>query len=158
MSTVPTVVDVSKLAQVTWKIGRAFTADHKDTPPEFQEVEAKISSLARALKQLAEVLHTEGGHSLIIQANEHIQHDVELTLVSCQRTIDDLGSLVDHNQVTKKHRTVGGFAIERSWSELVLAEYKSMMWTTEGGDLYNLQDLLQMHSSSVLLLLQALQR
>ncbi|KAF2823861.1 hypothetical protein CC86DRAFT_408881 [Ophiobolus disseminans] len=154
---IPTNGDLLTLSQVAWKIGRAFTTDRTNAPIEFQEVEAKVGTLARALKQLAEALHAEANTSLIHEADENVQHGVELILKSCERTIKDLDSLVDHNQVIKKHRTVGGFAIERSWSDLVLREYKSIIWTTEGGDLHGLRDLLHMHTSSISLLIQALQ-
>jgi hypothetical protein len=156
--TVPSIGDILTLSQVAWKIGRAFTADRKNAPIEFQEVETKVSALAAALKQLAEALHAEAEHSLIQAADEEIRNGIELILKSCKRTINDLDSLVDHSQVIRKHRTVGGFAIERSWSDLVLKEYNSMIWTTEGGDLQSLQDLLQMHTNSISLLAQALQR
>ena len=156
--TIPSIGDVLKLSQAAWKIGRAFTADREHAPNDFQEVEKKISALARALKQFAEALHVEAETGLIQEADEEIRHGIELVLDSCKRTVSDLDSLVDHSQVIKKHRTVGGFAIERSWSDLVLTEYQSMMWTAEGGDLHSLQDLLQVHTSSILLLTQALQR
>jgi hypothetical protein len=156
--TIPAIGDILTLSQEAWRIGRAFTADRRNAPIEFQEVESKISDLARALKQLAEALHDESEASLLHDANDDVQHGIELVMESCKRTVNDLDSLVDHSQVIKKHRTVGGFAIERSWSDLVLAQYNSMMWTAEGGDLHSLQELLQMHTSSISLLTQALQR
>jgi hypothetical protein len=155
---VPNIGDILMLSQVSWKIGRAFAAGQKSAPVEFQEIESGIRSLAKQLKQFAEALHAGAETSLIEQASEHVQHAIVTVLDSCKRTINDLDSLVDHNQVTKKHRTVGGFAIERSWSDLVLAEYATMIWTTEGGDIHSLKDLLQMHTSSIMLLTQALER
>ncbi|KAH7386857.1 hypothetical protein DE146DRAFT_184695 [Phaeosphaeria sp. MPI-PUGE-AT-0046c] len=154
---VPNVGDILMLSQLCWKLGRAFCAGQKSSPIAFQEVETGISRLAKALKQLAEVLHTEGDKRLIRDAAEHTQYGIEIILDSCKRTINDLDSLVEHNQVIKKHRTVGGFAIERSWSDLVLAEYETMVWTTEGGNLRSLQDLLRMHTSCITLLVQAVQ-
>lgn len=158
MTTVPNIGDILMISQVSWKIGRAFTAGQKSAPAEFQEVETEINGLARQLKQFAEALHAGTNKSLMEEASEHVQQGIGVILDSCTRTVNDLDSLVDHNQVIKKHRTVGGFAIERSWSDLVLAEYGTMMWTTEGGDLHSLRDLLRMHTSSVMLLTQALQR
>jgi hypothetical protein len=146
------------LSQVAWKIGRAFSAGQQSAPLEFQEVETEIGGLARALKQLANALHTEAESSLIREAADHVQHGIQVILESCKRTVNDLDSLVDHNQVIKKHRTVGGFAIERSWSDLVLTDYATMIWTTEGGDLHSLRDLLRMHTSFITLLMQALHR
>jgi hypothetical protein len=150
--------DVLSLSKVSWKIGQAFTTGQKSAPIEFQEVEAGINRLAEALKQLAEALHSEAGRSLIQAAANHVQHDIKTILDACKQTLNDLDSLVDRNQVTKKHRTVGGFAIERSWSDSVLTDYATMVWTTEGGDLHSLRDLLRIHTHSTTLLTQALQR
>ena len=154
----PNVGDILMLSQLCWKTGRAFSAGQKSAPIAFQEVETEISGLARGLKQLAEVLHIEADKRLILDATEHTQNGIEIILTSCKRTINDLDSLVDHNQVIRKHRTVGGFAIERSWSDLVLAEFETMIWTTEGGNLGSLRDLLRMHTSCITLLVQAVQR
>lgn len=156
--TLPSNGDVLKLSQVAWKVGRAFTADQKIAPIEFKDVETKLSALAKALKGLAEALHIDVESRFIAEADEDIQHGIKLVLESCTRTVNDLDSLVDHNQVIKKHRTVGGFAIERTWSDLVFSKYETMIWTPEGGDLHTLQELLHMHTTSMSLLLHALQR
>jgi hypothetical protein len=155
---VPNVGELLSLSQVSSKIGRAFSAGQKSAPVEFREVELKVNALANQLKQLAEAIHPEADNSLSEQASEHARQCIRLILDSCKLTINNLDSLVDHNQVIKKHRTVGGFAIERSWSDLVLAEYATMTWTAEGGDLHSLKDRLQMHTSSIMLLTQALER
>ncbi|KAH7390500.1 hypothetical protein BKA66DRAFT_37068 [Pyrenochaeta sp. MPI-SDFR-AT-0127] len=154
--TVPSVGDILLLSQVAWKIGRAFSAGRKNAPNEFREVETEIGGLAKSLKLFAEAIHTDIGKSVIQQAHSETQAGIGTVLSSCQRTVHDLDSLIDQYQVIKKHRTVGGFAIERSWSDLALAEYKTIMWTTEGGNLQNLRNLLQMHTSSITLLMEAL--
>ncbi|KAL1608817.1 hypothetical protein SLS59_002008 [Nothophoma quercina] len=155
--TVPNVGDILMLSQVAWKTGRAFTAGRKDAPSEFQAVESDVSGLAQALKELAETLHAEVDASLVSQTDQQTQGGVSIILSSCQRTIYDLDSLVDRYQVIRKHRTVGGFAIERSWSDLVLAQYETIMWTTEGGSLHDLSSLLQMHTKSMRLITEAIQ-
>jgi phosphoenolpyruvate-protein kinase (PTS system EI component) len=154
--TVPNSGDVLSLSQVSSKIGRVFA--QRNSPFEFREVEIEITRLAQALKQLAEALHNEGDGGLIQQTAEQVQHDIGTILNAHKQMIKDLDALVDRNQVTKKHRTVGGFAIERVWSDSVLTEYTSMIWTTEGGDLHSLQSLLQTHTNSATRLTQALQR
>jgi hypothetical protein len=124
----------------------------------FREIETEIYGLAKALKQFAEALHAETAETLLHEADLEVRDGVGTILTSCQRTINDLESLVDRCQVIKKHRTVGGFAIERSWSDSILANYRTVMWTAGGGTLENLRELLQLHTSSVTLLEQALQR
>lgn len=145
------------LSQVAWRIGRAFAAGRKDAPTEFQAVETDVSGLAQALKQLAETLHAEADVSLIAKSDQATRDGVAIILASCQRTVHDLDSLVDRYQVIRKHRTAGGFAIERSWSDLVLAQCETIMWTTEGGNLHDLGSLLQMHTKSIHLLAEAVQ-
>ncbi|RMZ73182.1 hypothetical protein GMOD_00008988 [Pyrenophora seminiperda CCB06] len=155
---VPSVGDILMLSQKAWKIGRAFASCDKDAPSELQSVERDIDGLAKALRLLAETLHAESEEDLLHNADQAVQHGIGVILYSCQRTVDDLDSLVDQYQVIKKHRTVGGFAIERSWSDLVLSEYRTMIWTTEEGNLHELRDLLRTHTNSTTVLMQALQR
>jgi hypothetical protein len=156
--TVPSIGDILVLSQKAWKIGRTFSACQKDAPVELQYIETEIGSLAKALTSLAETLHAESGGELFLGADQEIQDGISSILRSCQRTVDDLDSLIDQYQVIKRHRTVGGFAIERSWSDLVLASYSTMIWTTEGGNLANLREILQMHTSSINILTEALKR
>ncbi|KAF2680587.1 hypothetical protein K458DRAFT_434198 [Lentithecium fluviatile CBS 122367] len=153
----PSIGDILMLSQTAWKVGRAFTAGRKNAPAEFHEVEAEINGLAKVLKLLAEAMFAESDDSLLKQADQEIQEGLTTILASCQQTIQDLDSLMDQYQVVKKTRTQGGFAIERSWSELVINQYQTMMWTTEGGNIQHLRYLLKMHSSSISLTKQALQ-
>lgn len=156
--TVPSVGDILMLSQKAWRIGRAFASCHKDAPSELQFVQTEIAGLAKALRLLAEALHAESERELFQSADQEVQDGIGAILYSCQRAIDDLDSLVDQYQVIKKHRTVGGFAIERSWTDLVLSEYRTMIWTTEGGNLQDLRNLLKTHTNSTTALMQALQR
>ncbi|KAI4610079.1 uncharacterized protein J4E87_010915 [Alternaria ethzedia] len=116
--TVPNIGDILVLSQKAWKIGRTFSACQKNAPVELQYVETEIGSLAKSLASLAETLHAESVRQLLQDADQEIKYGVGTILRSCQRTVDDLDSLIDQYQVIKKHRTVGGFAIERSWSDL----------------------------------------
>lgn len=155
---VPKAGDILQLSQIAWKISRTFTAGRKDAPSEFQEIEVEVSGLSKTLKLFAECLHTDDSQALLARANTDVQSGVATIFKSCQKTVNDLDSLVDQYQVIKKHRTVGGFAIERSWGDLILAKYRTVMWTAEGGTMRNLKDLLQMHASCILILVKALQR
>lgn len=149
MAGILNIGDILMLSQLAWKIGRAFTAGRKSAPAEFVEVEAEVNSLAKALKLLAETLFADGGSSdssetpgeedhshdvdggvggILAQASAETKGGVEVILLSCQQTLKDLESLVEQYQVIKKHRTSGGFSIQRSWSDLVLSSYKKMLW------------------------------
>lgn len=156
--TIPSIGDILLLSQTAWKIGRAFTAGRTQAPPEFHHVELEINALAKALKLLAEAFFAESDEALLKQADARTQDAIATIVNSCSRAVQDLESLIDQYQVVKKIQSPGGFAIERSWSNMVLSQYKTMMWTTDGGNLRNLQNLLQMHTSTATLLTQALQR
>ncbi|EUC33561.1 hypothetical protein COCCADRAFT_95832 [Bipolaris zeicola 26-R-13] len=156
--TVPSIGDILMLSQKAWKIGSAFAACHKQAPPNLGCIETETGGLAKALTLLAETLYAECESGLLQSADQQTRAGAAAIIGACKRAVDDLDSLIDEYQVIKKHRTVGGFAIERAWSDLVLAEYKTIPWTTEGGDLVNLRDLLQVHKHAITVLVQALQR
>jgi hypothetical protein len=156
--TVPSIGDILMLSQKAWRIGRAFAACQKQAPPELGYIEVEIGGLAKALTLLAETLYAECENDLFQSADQQTRAGIATIIRSCQRAVDDLDSFVDQYQVIKKHRTVGGFAIERAWSDLVLSGYNTIFWTTEGGDLNSLRDLLQVHTNSMTVLTQALQR
>ncbi|KAH9860068.1 hypothetical protein IAQ61_011852 [Plenodomus lingam] len=155
--TVPDVGDILVSSQSAWRIERAFAAGRKEAPADFQDIELELGGLARALTLLAEALHANTGSDALQAAGERIQNTVGMVVWSCQQTIGDLDRLIDQYQVIKKHRTVGGFAIERTWSNVILTEYKTMPWTRKGGNLQNLKQLLQLHISSIALTTQAIQ-
>lgn len=133
--------DILMLSQTAWKIGRAFTQGKKSAPAEFAEVEREANGLSEALKLVAETLHTDG--SVLSHADNHTQGAVNAILESAHRTLEDLDSFVDRYQVIKKKATNGGFVVERSWSDVVVANYKTFKWTTEGGDITELRNMLQ---------------
>jgi len=112
------------LSQTAWKIGRAFTQCKRIAPVEFAEVEREANRLSEALKQVAEALHTDG--SILSQAEPQIRRAINTILESAHRTLNDLESFVERYQVIKKKETHGGFMVERSWSDVVLANYKSL--------------------------------
>ncbi|KAF2490368.1 hypothetical protein BU16DRAFT_552854 [Lophium mytilinum] len=157
MAGIPSIGDILMLSQLAWKIGRAFTAGRKGAPAAFLEVETEVNGLARALKLLAETLFADADDSVLSKADKDTKYGVATILLSCQQTLHDLDSLTDQYQIIKKHRTSGGFAVERSWSDLVLCSYKTMMWTTEGGNIQALRNMLHMHMSTITLTMQALQ-
>ncbi|KAK4539810.1 hypothetical protein LTR36_010344 [Oleoguttula mirabilis] len=148
--------DILMLSQTAWKIGRAFTQGKKSAPSEFNEVEREANGLSEALKLVAETLHTDG--SILSQAEPETRVAVSVILESARKTLSDLESFVERYQVIKKRVTNGGgFVVERSWSEVVMANYKTFQWTTEGGDISELRNMLQMHTNTINLVMQALQ-
>ncbi|KAF1957419.1 hypothetical protein CC80DRAFT_592688 [Byssothecium circinans] len=148
--------DILMLSQTAWKLGRTFSAGRKNAPPEFLEVEAEVNGLAKALKLLAETMFSEEVDQLK-DAEKDVQVGFAAMLSSCRQTVQDLDSLTDQYQDIKKSKTNGGFTVERSWSELVVAQYQTMMWTTDGGDIKALRRMLRTHTSTLSQAKQALQ-
>lgn len=158
MAEIPSVGDIIMLSQLAWRIGRAFTGGSKDAPQEFLQVETQITFLSKALKLLAEALFSNSDDNILLHASAETKTGVARLLSSCQRTLQDLDSLVAEHQTTTKKNTDGGWTVVRAWSPMVLANYKYMMWTSEGGTLQTLKDLLQMHTNTLRLTTQAVQR
>ncbi|KAK5133177.1 hypothetical protein LTR08_008113 [Meristemomyces frigidus] len=149
------VGDVIMLSQTAWKIGRAFTQGRKSAPSEFSEVENEANGLSDALKLVAETLFTND--SLLSRAEPETRAAISTILESARKTLDDLESFVERYQVINKKGVNGGFVVEKTWSEVVMANYKTFKWTTEGGNITDLRNMLQMHTNTINLVMQALQ-
>ena len=76
----------------------------------------------------------------------------------CRQTLDSLDAFVTQYQEVRKPDEVGGLATRRSWRQVLLKNYKTVMWTTEGGTIQSLRNMLAMHTQSISLTMQALQR
>lgn len=156
MAMTPSVGDILMLSQTAWKIGRAFTKGTKSAPAEFAEIESEANGLSEALKLVAETLYSDD--SLLDKADHNTQSAVATILDSAKRTLSDLESFVDRYRIIRREQTSSGFTTERrTWSEVILANYKTVTWTTEGGNITALRDMLSMHTSTIDLTLQALQ-
>lgn len=167
MAGLPSIGDILMSSQTAWKIGRAFTAGEKGAPREFFEVESEVNSLATSLQHLVEVLFNDNsesgtggnGESLLAQADRRTRLGVAKIIQSCQKTLRDLDDLTQRYQDVKIYRTSGGDAVkDRVWSDVVLHNYATMMWTADGGSISELRDMLHVHTSTVILVTQALQR
>lgn len=149
------VGDILMLSQTAWKIGRAFTKGSNGAPAEFAEIEREANGLSDALKLTAEALHADG--SILSKAEPETRNAVNSILESAARTLGDLESFIERYQVIRKRETKGGFVVEKSWSEAIIANWKTFKWTTEGGDITELRNMLQMHTNTINLTIQALQ-
>ena len=136
------------LSQTAWRIGRAFKQGKTSAPAEFSEVEREADLLSEALRVVAETLN--GNASLLLDKAEEITA-LSSILDSVQRTLEDLESFVARYRIVKPQTR------ERSWSDLVLTNYKTIIWTTEGGDISALRDMLHVQANTINLTMQALQ-
>ncbi|MCJ1417399.1 hypothetical protein MMC32_003743 [Xylographa parallela] len=151
----PSIGDILMLSQLAWKIGCAFTAGRAGAPAQFQEVENELKSLTTAITLLAESLDEDG--SLLARADERTQEGLDKILGCCRQTLDDLDSFVIQYQEVRRPDEAGGLATRKTWRAVLLKNYKKIMWTTEGGSIQSLRNMLVMHTQSISLTMQALQ-
>ncbi|MCJ1248125.1 hypothetical protein MMC30_005340 [Trapelia coarctata] len=151
----PSIGDILMLSQLAWKIGCAFTAGRQGAPAQFQEVENELKSLTTAVTLLAESLDEDG--SLLARSDDKTREGLNKILGCCRQTLDDLDSFVNQYQEIKRPDEAGGLATQRTWRSVLLRNYKKIMWTTEGGGITSLRNMLAMHTSTISLTMQALQ-
>ncbi len=147
------------ISQIAWKVARAFTAGRSGAPKEFAEVENELQSLTTSLDQLAEALEEDAG--LLAAANDKTKAGVSKVLICCRQTLQDLDSFVLRYQIIRKPDPGANpveQASERGWKTMLLRNWRTIWWTTEGGSIQTLREILQMHVSSITLTMQALQR
>lgn len=74
------------------------------------------------------------------------------------QTLENLSALVDQYQEVRRPDGSGSIAVQRVWKSIFIRNYKKIWWTSEGGNIQALRNMLQMHVSSITLTMQALQR
>ena len=150
--------DCLMLSQSAWSCGRAFNTNRTNSPPEFREVELELARLAKSLKFLAECLFSEDVESLLSLAEDFTQSGIAMVIQFCKYTLDSLHSLIEQYQVVRKTQSSHGYLVEKGWSDLVVSNYWTLKWTTDGGNISVLRDLLHMHTSVTAIIRQALHR
>ena len=148
--------DVMMLSQLAWKIGCAFKAGRAGAPAEFQEVENELNGLTKSITLLAETLDNDD--SIIARADDKTKEGVDKILECCRQTLENLQAFVEQYQEIKRPNGASSPAVQRSWRQLLIRNYKTIWWTTEGGNIQALRNMLQIHVSSIQLIMQALQR
>lgn len=152
----PSIGDILMLSQLAWKVGCAFTAGRQGAPSQFQEIENELKGLTTAITLLAESLDEDG--SLLARSDDKTREGLNKILGCCRQTLDDLDSFVNQYQEIKRPDEAGGLATQRTWRSVLIRNYKKIMWTTEGGGITSLRNMLAMHTSTISLTMQALQR
>ncbi|KAI9806341.1 MAG: hypothetical protein M1825_006456 [Sarcosagium campestre] len=154
MAGVINIGDVLMLSQMAWKIGSAFTAGRKGAPHEFEEVENELRSLTNSLVLLAETL--EETDSILAAADQKTQTGVKRVFDCCKQTILELESFVNRYQDIKSPAPDDGHRAERSWKQVLVRNYKTLWWTTEGGNIQSVRNMLHMHVSAIAMTMDAL--
>ncbi|PIA92123.1 hypothetical protein CB0940_09012 [Cercospora beticola] len=147
--------DVLMLSQTACRIGRAFAHGKDSNPVEFAQVERELNCLGGTLKLVAGALREED--SVLSHADDETRGAINEILQSVRKTLAALERFVDRYQVIQKKDTGHGFVVERTWSRIVLENYKTFKWTIQGCDIQALQEVLLMYTTCLELILQALQ-
>ncbi len=74
------------------------------------------------------------------------------------KTLENLNALVEQYQEIRKPEGNASMAVQRVWKPIFLRNYQKIWWTSEGGNIEDLRNMLEMHVNSINLTLQALQR
>jgi len=138
------VIALSKLAII---LGRAFTKGRRSAPEEFREVESQLYSLSAALDALTSLIPKSAADK---DAEDSLSH----AILSCRRTLTHLERVVTKYGVLRNDGDgePDGSRFRR-WNTSLKAGWKSILWTTEGGDLAVLRSNLTVHINSLNLLL-----
>ncbi|KAI9790571.1 MAG: hypothetical protein M1835_000903, partial [Candelina submexicana] len=155
MAGIPSVVECIKLAGMAWTIGRAFTSGRAGAPSEFQEVENELEGLTTSLNLLAETLDDDNG--ILSRADEKTKTGVQDILNCCGQTLQDLESFVNQYSEIRKVDNGTSQATERRWKRFFVKHWKTIVWTTEGGNIQSLRNMLHIHVESISMTMQALQ-
>ena len=83
---------------------------------------------------------------------------VERELSTALKTLENLNALVDQYQEIRKPEGNASLAVQRVWKPIFIRNYQKIWWTSEGGGIDALRNMLEMHVNSINLTLQALQR
>jgi hypothetical protein len=141
------VGDVIALSKLAITLGRAFTKGRRSAPEEFREVESQLYSLSAALDSITSLITELPAGT---DASDSLSHAIQ----SCRRTLTHLESVVTKYGVLKKDsEPIAGGSRFRRWNEILKTGWKSIVWTTEGGDLAALRINLTVHMNSLDLLL-----
>ena len=72
--------------------------------------------------------------------------------------MSNLESLVSQYQEVRKVEGKHRAGAPHAWKSSVIRNYKKLLWTSEGGNIDALRNMLQMHVESINVMVQALQR
>ncbi|ODA78414.1 hypothetical protein RJ55_05795 [Drechmeria coniospora] len=154
--------DAYLMGKLAFKIGQAFTKGKKSAPAEFREVESQLYSLSAALNAFSTARESSTTAPLIVDPSElpdnvpaHFAENRDIILGmlrSCQETLSHLDDLVKKYSIITKQVDSAEPRAKR-WSKEMLAGWRKVAWTTEGGDLGTLKANLTIQTNSLNLIL-----
>lgn len=149
--------DVLGLAMLAINLGKAFTKGRASAPAEFHDIENQLYSLGAALEALTSIIPSDasvkaqsGSSDVDAQGDDPLSHAIQ----SCGITVRHLESVVSEYAILKKKQDEGPIPARfKRWNNNLALVWKSIKWTTEGGDLGKLKSNLTVHTNSLNLLL-----
>jgi hypothetical protein len=153
--------DAYLMGTLAFRLARAFTKGRKSAPAEFREVENQLYSLSAALRALKDA-QAEGGAAISVDpsslpATSHPRqtgnHDPLATMLqSCEETLKHLDATVGRYSCIVESQDSQQPHFKR-WSREIKANWKRIVWTSEGGDLATLRSQLTVHTNALNLVL-----
>jgi hypothetical protein len=143
------------LSQLAWRVGCAFNG-RADAPEDFGEISREIKSLTTAVTLMAESVDDDGG--LLSRADARTREGLDVILGSARLTLTNLEAFISQYQEIRRPTDATGFGTRRAWKQILVRNYKSIMWTTDGGGIQSLRNMLAMHTQSITMATRALQR
>jgi hypothetical protein len=152
--------DIYLIGTLAWQLGRAFTKGRKSAPAEFREVENQLYSLSAALCALGRA-HAEGSVSISMESpqlratslpDQADRDTIGTVLRSCEESLKHLERIVEKYSCIGKPRDHNQPMLKR-WSRDLRANWRKIVWTSEGGDLATLRSQLTVHTNSLNLVL-----
>ena len=128
------------MARIAYKLGKAFTKGRKSSVSEFRELESQLFALGAALS----ALHDSG-----LAQNSDFSTAISSMLENCKATLSHLENTVQKYGKLGETGDDGESPAFIRWSSKLQKNWKTIEWTTKGGDLANLRSQLMVHINSL---------
>ena len=147
--------DAYIMANIAFRLGKAFTKGRKSAPAEFREVENQLYALSAALSALEDA-KTSGNFSHIPSTSHSSLPGKDGTVMTmlqgCRETLKHLEVIVEKYGIMSQQQDPDQPLLKR-WNRELKANWRKIAWTTEGGDLATLRSQLTIHANSLNLVL-----
>jgi hypothetical protein len=160
MSLPISIGDAILLAQIAYKLSQAFSSGRKAAPAEFSEIHDLLYTLSEALELLSRDLPDDSlvDGSTVPRADD--EADGENALLS-QMIINCRGTLTHLNTLVEKYMDLDSSAQHKGeprWKDIARKNWKTVMWTKEGGDIAKLKVTLTAHINGLNLAVGAINK
>lgn len=145
--------DAILLANIAYKVGKAFSTGAKSAPAEFAEVQSLLFSIGDALDLVGKTIPARHEQEVAEEAFAKIDgilRNCQSVLKSLERFVDKY-SVLDTSQASNSN-TAGA----RVWKRDILRSFKKVAWTTERQGIAELKQTLTAHVQALNLAVAAL--